>query len=403
MWRQEQKGMLTARSSRHQQVAAGIRAQLDLHLERIRRALGFETVFIARVAGGERRVEAISAAPSSGPALRPGDIRPAQDCPVVVSTALRHGDLFAGQVHADVATRPPPFAAAQGVPVALPSGALFGVLGGIGDRTDAAPVLKEGARVIEVILDILHHEELMAQQVRGMIMHVMQAGLFRAVFQPVRDLDTGSVIYREGLTRLDDSLETDVPQLLAEAHAVGVGPALELAFARAILRAGRDWPDGAGIAVNLSETTLHSEAFREFLSEEAEPGLTVELTEHEPVSDYRALGAAVQRLRAAGVSLAIDDAGSGYTSLRHILDLKPDMLKIDAQLSARVDTDPEALALFRFLQRYCDETGTLLVTEGIERTEQLDALRAIGVRYVQGYHVGAPRGSRASGDTPDIA
>ena len=95
-------------------------------------------------------------------------------------------------------------------------------------------------------------------------------------------------------------------------------------------------------------------------------------------------------MRAAGLSLAIDDAGAGYTSLRHILDLKPDVLKMDAGLSARVDTDPEALALFRALQGYCDETGTILVIEGIERAEQLAALRAVGVRYVQGFHVGAP-------------
>ena len=209
------------------------------------------------------------------------------------------------------------------------------------------------------------------------------------MFQPVIDVATGDVIYREGLTRLDTTDDTSVPQLLTAAHSVGMGPALELAFARAIIDADEGWGDNAGIAVNLSETTLHSAEFDRFLTQ-VEPGLTVELTEYEPVRDYRALAGVVARMRAAGLSLAIDDAGAGYTSLRHILDLKPDVLKMDAQLSTRVDTDPEAIALFRALQTYCDETGTVLVIEGVERHEQLVALQSVGGRYVQGFHLGEP-------------
>lgn len=380
---------------RNAQVADGVRAQLDLHLDRVRRTLGFDVVFVARVAGGERRIEALSAGADVPSNLSVGHICAAGDCPIVLAAIAEDRAAFAGQIPPGELGAPP--VGVVGVALLQSNGGLFGALGGTASRPVDPVALRECATVMAVGLDLLSDHARAAQNVRGLIHDIIHDGRFHPVFQPVHDLDTGGIIYREGLTRLDAPDGTTVPELLAAAHSVGMGPTLELAFARAILAADRDWPDDAGLAVNLSETTLHSDEFARFLAEEAEPGLTIELTEHEPVRDYRALAAVVGRMRAAGLMLAIDDAGAGYTSLRHILDLKPDVLKMDAGLSARVDTDPEALALFRFLQRYCDETGTLLVIEGVERPEQLEALRVVGVRFMQGYHLGVPARETGTG------
>lgn len=355
-------------------VVPAVRAQLDLHLERVRSDLGFAAVFVARVIGGTLRVEALSADNGTrvGALLRDGT------CPVVSAADL--GGALAEGVY--------------GVPLRLASGALYGVLGGTGapeGRPDPTGALRDHARQMAVGLDLLRDHEVAAQRVRSAVSEAIREARFYPVFQPVRDLVSGGVIYREGLTRIDPALGVSVPEMLCAARSVGMGPALELAFARAILSCARDWPEPGGLAINLSETTLHSPEFSVFLEREAGPGITVELTEHEPVRDYPALARVVARMRAAGLSLAIDDAGAGYTSLRHILDLKPDVLNLDAHLSSRVDSDPGALALLALLQGYCDETGTLLVIEGVEREDQLKALRGIGVRYVQGYFTGGPQ------------
>ncbi|WP_138421514.1 EAL domain-containing protein [Maritimibacter alexandrii] len=373
---------------RNAQVAEGVRAQIDLHLDRVRRRLGFDLVFVARVAGGERRIEAMSAAPGFPTDHRVGEVRALRDCPVVLAAALRDPAAFAGQISEADAGRDT-LDPVVGVALHASNGSLFGALGGIVSAPVDMAAITTAAAAMAVSLDLLHDHAVAAQRVRGLLHEVIRERRFYPVFQPIIDVATGDVIYREGLTRLDTTDDTSVPQLLAAAHSVGMGPALELAFARAIIDADEGWGDNAGIAVNLSETTLHSAEFDRFLTQ-VEPGLTVELTEYEPVRDYRALAGVVARMRAAGLSLAIDDAGAGYTSLRHILDLKPDVLKMDAQLSTRVDTDPEAIALFRTLQTYCDETGTVLVIEGVERHEQLVALQSVGVRYVQGFHLGEP-------------
>jgi EAL domain-containing protein (putative c-di-GMP-specific phosphodiesterase class I) len=376
---------------RNARAADGVRAQLGLLLNRLRQACGFEAVFIARIAGTERRIEALAAAPGQGADLAVGHVCALRDCPVVAAAVARQPAPLRQVIPAPFRPGRAPDGAA-GVAVLLSDGAVFGVLGGIASDVgaDVDARLRETATHLAVALDLLQEDAAVAQRQRGLLRALIREERFRPVFQPVCDLVTGDVIYREGLTRLDESAGTSVPEVIAAAHAVGLGPEVELGFARAILAADRDWPDAAGLAINLSESTLHAPDFEAFLAQEAEPGLTVELTEHEPVRDYPALVERVAMMRAAGLSLAIDDAGAGYTSLRHILDLKPDVLKMDAGLSARVDTDPEALALFRALQGYCDETGTILVIEGIERAEQLAALRAVGVRYVQGFHVGAP-------------
>lgn len=378
-------------------IANSVRGQLDLHLDRIRESFGFDHVFVARVAGGERRVEALS--PASGPewdVLRAEALTLCRvdDCPVTCAAACLAPGLFAGQFAGPVpdTTAREASPAAFGVPVLLSNGALYGVLGGRCERGglsvfDVAAKLADFALLITVGLDLLHAEETARQKTRGLVQDVIRGGRFHPVFQPVRDVETGDVIYAEGLTRLEEAVGSGIAGLLASAHGVGLGVDLELAFARAVLAA----PRAPGpVAVNLSEATLRTRAFDDFLMEVGAQPLIVELTEHAPVSDYAALSRVVNRMRKRGVKLAIDDAGAGFTSLRHIIDLKPDILKIDASLSARIDVDGDAVALIQFLQNYCDETGTLLVIEGIEREDQVDALRGIGVRYLQGYHVGLP-------------
>ncbi|MEZ5233688.1 MAG: EAL domain-containing protein [Acidimicrobiales bacterium] len=95
-------------------------------------------------------------------------------------------------------------------------------------------------------------------------------------------------------------------------------------------------------------------------------------------------------MAAADLRLAVDDTGSGWSSLQHILRLAPDIIKLDRALIANIDVDPGRRALVTSMATFAAETGALVVAEGIERPEELTALCAMGVRYGQGYLLGSP-------------
>ena len=116
----------------------------------------------------------------------------------------------------------------------------------------------------------------------------------------------------------------------------------------------------------------------------------IEITEHAPVADYDALAQAIRPLRAHGVRLAVDDAGAGFASLRHILRLSPDVIKLDRALTAEIDSDAPREALAAALILFASRIGSTVVAEGIEREEELRTLRNLGVLYGQGYYLARP-------------
>jgi EAL domain-containing protein (putative c-di-GMP-specific phosphodiesterase class I) len=119
-------------------------------------------------------------------------------------------------------------------------------------------------------------------------------------------------------------------------------------------------------------------------------GVGVEVTEHSPVEDYDALLAVLDVLRAAGVLLAVDDAGAGYASLRHVLRLRPDVIKLDIALVAGVHTDLARQALVAAMVGFAAATGARLVAEGVEEAAEAAVLRELGVEYAQGHLYGRP-------------
>jgi EAL domain-containing protein (putative c-di-GMP-specific phosphodiesterase class I) len=116
----------------------------------------------------------------------------------------------------------------------------------------------------------------------------------------------------------------------------------------------------------------------------------LEVTEHAQVPDYDALRQALAPLRAAGAKLAIDDAGAGYSSLQHILQLRPDIIKLDMGLTRSVDRDPAKRALAAALCHFARETGCQIVAEGIETEAEFTTLESLGVAKGQGYLLGRP-------------
>lgn len=226
--------------------------------------------------------------------------------------------------------------------------------------------------------------------VRRRVDEVLDGGRLTMVFQPVVELATGRVTAYEALARFTAEPERTPDAWFAEAHGVGRGVALELAAVELALRRLGDLPPGCGLAINVGPETIAAGALAPVLEMVDASRVVVELTEHAAVGDYRRLLGALGDLRQAGVRLAVDDTGAGISSLAHILKLAPEIIKLDRALTTGIDEDPARRALAVSLMAFAGETGALIVAEGIETPAELHVLRAIGVRYGQGFHLGRP-------------
>jgi EAL domain-containing protein (putative c-di-GMP-specific phosphodiesterase class I) len=125
--------------------------------------------------------------------------------------------------------------------------------------------------------------------------------------------------------------------VVADAAAVGLGIELEFEAVRCALD---QLPPDVYLSLNASPACVTSPQFDELIADVAACQLVVEITEHAHIDDYRTLNKTLDRLRAAGIRIAVDDAGAGFASLRHILHLRPDISKLDLSLTRGVDNDP---------------------------------------------------------------
>ena len=213
---------------------------------------------------------------------------------------------------------------------------------------------------------------------------------FSMVFQPICSL-SGSMVGAEALARFRGPPKRGPERWFAEAEEVGLGRELELATAKAALAALPSLPPEIYLSVNASPATLLSGSFRELVLENSDPTrVVVEVTEHARIDDYERLNSAFDRLRDPGVRLAIDDAGAGFASLRHILRLAPDFIKLDRTLIDGIEYDRSRQALAAGLISFAEKIEATIIAEGIEHSAEVDVLTALGVAYGQGFFIAKP-------------
>lgn len=116
-----------------------------------------------------------------------------------------------------------------------------------------------------------------------------------------------------------------------------------------------------------------------------------EVTEGERVDDGPRLAAILREYKRCGFLTAIDDFGAGYAGLKLLVDFQPDIIKLDMHLVRGVDADRVRQGIVRNLVRSCEEFGIQLIAEGIETAAERDALRDLGVRWMQGYWFARPQ------------
>lgn len=222
---------------------------------------------------------------------------------------------------------------------------------------------------------------------RARISAILETGAFRPVFQPILELERGRIVGYEALTRFADGTPPD--RVFADAAACGLGDRLELATLEAALVAAERLPPGAWLSLNVSPDLVLAGTELRALLGRTERALVVEMTEHAQVSDYQALRAALASL-GDHIRTAVDDAGAGYSSVRHIVELEPDFVKIDIGLVRAIERDRARQAFVAGLDYFALKTGCSLIAEGIETEAEREALRSLAVSLGQGYLLGPP-------------
>ncbi|HZQ83528.1 MAG TPA: EAL domain-containing protein [Acidimicrobiales bacterium] len=231
-----------------------------------------------------------------------------------------------------------------------------------------------------------HITSLLTRRRRAITRILQAADELEMVFQPIVDLTRLECVGYEALARFPDGRPPDV--WFAEARALGVESVLEMA---AIQSAVRAFDGTCPLSLNISPATAMTREFA-FFVETCPPvvNLVIELTEHTAVSDYDALAEALAPLRERGVRVAVDDAGSGVASMRHVLAIAPDIIKLDCSLVAQIDTDDRRRALAASLIVFAERLGAEMVAEGIERHEEWEVCQDIGIPFGQGFYFGRP-------------
>jgi len=233
---------------------------------------------------------------------------------------------------------------------------------------------------------VADEREELRQRIRGII----DREAFDIAFQPVLALDSGMVVGFEALARFNDSLSKSPDRWFGEALQADLSFELEMAVMRKALASLSQLPRNTYIAINVSPQTAASPELARLCTRHAADRIVLEITEHSSVEDYLVLGERARALRDMGVHLAIDDAGAGFASLRHVLRLEPDLIKLDKSITRNIDKRVRHQSLAAALLTFARGTSASIVAEGIETAEELATLKHLGVPYGQGYYLGRP-------------
>ena len=250
------------------------------------------------------------------------------------------------------------------------------------------PSLTEFGTITAALLAPELSERRLQAGTRAELQRIIGTDEMAPVFQPIVRLGDASVVGYEALTRFTDGTPPDVRFALAES--VGAGEELERAAISIALAAASALPQDRWVSLNLSPTRLSEPGIAEVIRRAAgRRAVVLEVTERLRIDNYDAVRATLDAM-GDGIEIAVDDAGAGFASLRHILELRPRYVKLDMQLVRGVDTDPARQALIAGMVYFARQSDCLLVAEGIESEPERATLRRLGIPFGQGFLFGRP-------------
>lgn len=369
-------------------------------LRAIRSHLEMDVAFVSEFSDGQRVFRYVDS-PLQGQPVKVGGADPleASYCQRVVDGRLP--ELIQDATALPAALELPvtlklPVGAHLSVPIRLSDGTVFGTFCCFSFKADHSLNQRDlgmmrvfadlASDAIERDLETGRQDAEKAKRIRS----VLEGSGLSMVYQPIVDVEYKRIIGYECLTRFTAIPSRTPDAWFNEAESVGMGTQLEMKALELGVSALDRLPESLYLSVNVSPEAAISGDLRHVLEGRRLDRIVLEITEHATVTQYPDLLDALAPLRAHGLRLAVDDAGAGYSSFRHILRLLPDIIKLDMSLTRDIDSDSARRALALALIGFGKETGCEIVAEGVQTASELDTLRSLGVTKAQGYFLGRP-------------
>ncbi len=211
-------------------------------------------------------------------------------------------------------------------------------------------------------------------------------------YQPIVDLRRGVVAGYEALARFPASMGHTPGACFAAAAAAGKRYALDATLIRSALRSSALLPPDTFLTVNISPAVLLSHHWDGVL--DSNPSLTnvvIEVTEEESITDYPSIRTRLDKVRSLGGCIAVDDAGAGFASLQHIIEMKPAFIKLDRALIKDCHSERAKSVLIEMIGRAGSRLDAWIIAEGIETQHELEELVQLGAPLGQGFYLGRPQ------------
>jgi EAL domain-containing protein (putative c-di-GMP-specific phosphodiesterase class I) len=379
--------------------ATGAREEIGDMIEALRAHLDMDVAFVSRQIGTTHRIFTHVAARGVAP-LNTGDENPNENslCWLVIQGKLP--ERVTDTSHYEAAACLPITEAINvrahfSVPMRRRDGRVHGSLccfsyrprPDIGER-DMQMIRSVAAIVSDQIENRIELEE-RGEEAAAAIARALADDALTVIHQPIFDLTDWHLIGHECLMRDKGLPERSPRKLLEQARTAGRILELELHVARKALATLDPARPERFIAINVSPETIASAALGRLIPEGLASRLVIELNEQEATLDKAALREAIRILKERAW-VAVSAQGIGLSGLQALVDLDPDIVKIDRDCLAGVATDPTRRALVKALVQFTTETGVTLIAQGVETREDLQALRELGVRFAQGFILGKP-------------
>lgn len=380
-------------------VAGALHKTLPRFLSALREHLGMDVAFISEFVDGRRVFRYVDADDfSKAPQPDAGDPLEQTYCQRIVDGRMPEliidtaDNPEAGVLRVTAALS---IGSYLGVPLRLADGVIYGTLccySHVPDHTLNDRDLGMLRVVAEVASDVIEHEldthreEL---EIGEGVRRALRGQGMSTVYQPILDLVSGEPVGFEALSRFADA-PLQPEEWFHNAARIGREVALEIRAVEMAVAGFARLPADCYMAVNVSAETLTSGKLDAALGDVPLHRVVLEITERSPILRYDGLLDALRRYRARGARVAVDDAGAGYSSFRHILVLQPDLIKLDKSLVRDIDADLSRRELATALIQFAAKTGSALVAEGVETATELAALKGMGVGLGQGFYLGRP-------------
>lgn len=369
-------------------------------LHSVRTLLGMEVAFVSEFRSGRRIFRYVSCSSQFAP-IEVGGSDPVEETycqrildgrlPEMIKEVVLNQEASSLPITANLG-----IGVYLGVPIRFSDGALYGTFCCFSGHTAETPndhhltTLRLFADFVGKVLERQGIDHPL-RELKIRVHEILSNELFTVLYQPIVNIVADRIVGHEALTRFLVEPERTPHQWFSAAAQVGCQEELETAVIKKAITALARMPEGTYISLNVSPATILEGSLYATLAGLPLKRFVLEITEHALVNDYFSISAQLEPLRRNGLRVAVDDAGAGFASFRHILKLKPDIIKLDSSLIHRIDIDQDARALSAALIRFAEETDCTIIAEGVETESEMQVLRELKVNNAQGFFLGHPR------------